>query len=157
MSDREVGVAGWLTTVAACLSLAVVGLGGGAVELLAAIVGSLAIVFLRVRLGAPEAFAVGQVTLVATLPSPVPIGPALLAEGALFALLLEPDLRMASRRRRVLLMVLFGIVVGGVGWGTLVAWDRLWATSVVLLGTGGLIAYLFHRYEYVQLDVVRGE
>lgn len=157
MSVRDVGLAGWLLTGLACLALGVVGIGGGTVELLAALTGSVALLVVRTRLAVPYAFAVGQVTLVAALAEPIPVGPVVLAESALVALMFEPSVRSPYRRSTALAVGLFGSIIGLVGWGALAAWDRLWAVALVLLGTGGLIAYLLHRYEYVQLEVVHGE
>jgi hypothetical protein len=157
MSVRDIGLTGWLVTGLACLGLVVVGSGGGTVELMAALLGSVGLVLARARLAVPYAFVVGHVTLVAVLVAPIPVGPVVFAEGALVALLFEPLVRGPSRRRTVFAVGVFGSVIGLVGWGTLGAWGQLWAVALGLFGTGGLIAYLLYRYEYVQLEVVRGE
>lgn len=151
------GRLGWLTTAAACVILLGLGLGGGIPTLLAAITGSLAVAITRIRLGPLSAFTIGQVTLVAILGSRPAIIPVVLGEGALFALLLEASGRTADRRRDVVAPVVFAGVLWAFGWSALRVWGRLWAASGVLLGIGGLIAYVLHRYEQVQLGVVSGE
>ena len=157
MSDRAVGVPGWLVASGAGLALLVVGLGAGLAGLTAAIAGSLGLVFVRARLTAQYAFVIGQVTLVAAIGESIAIGPVLLAEGLLFALLFEPTLQTADRRQSVAAAGVFGPVVGVLTWGSLSIWGRVWGAGLVVLGTGGLIGYLLHRYEYVQLGVVSDE
>lgn len=147
----------WLVTGATCLVLLAVGLLHGTAALLAAVVGSVAVGVARRLLDGLSAFAIGQVTFVAVSGSTPPPLPLIVGEGVLFGLLLTAVPQTPHHRRDMLTTLLFALGLGGIGWLALGTWNRLWAASGAVIGIGGLIAYLLHRYEQVQLGVIAGE
>jgi hypothetical protein len=99
-------------------------------------------------LGPTYAFAVGQVAIVA-LVNQYPLPYVIVAESAVFAVLLSPDLGSSRGRRLVGGTVLATVTLGGLAYGTLVAWGTLWATALVVLVAIALVTYTVHRYELV--------
>jgi hypothetical protein len=121
------------------------------------VVGAVALLGARYRLLTPYVLAVGQTAIVAANGTATPAGLTIAAEVLLVGGLALPA-GWSARGRRIAVGAAVGIVlVGGVTLGSFLAWERIWATALVAVGTGGLMGYALHRYEQVRLQVIPSE
>lgn len=139
------GLAVAATTAALWYVLEGVGVAVAAAVAVALVVGS-----------AIYAYAVGQL-LFALLASmffgDVPLEGLLVAQVGLGALLLAPLIDHWPRRTAAVAGVTFAVT--GIGFGSLYALEPLWHGVAILVALYALLAYTLHRYELVQLGLVR--
>lgn len=150
---RVTTLAGWLLALVAAGLLALVGLPEGFGGLVTGALGGIALLVAWFLLEPPYAFAAGALALVAVLAGRQPEPIALLTGGVLVALLVVSDVSTGPGKRRALGTLAFTGTLAGVAWGAQGAWAETWATALVLVSIGTLIAYGLHRYEQVQLGV----